>query len=337
MVKGVIKCEQFKHVLNLNKTMSSAKKTISIGIICFNEESNIAPAYLELKRVTDKNKKYNYEFIFVDNGSTDNTKAEIRKIAKLDKRIIGIFLSRNFGPEASSQASLDNATGDAFIMYEGDMQDPPNVILEFIKEWEKGFDTVVGVRNKIEDSFLMTLVRKTYYRIFRAISNIEVPINAGSYALLDRKVVDAITRMPEKYRFFRGLRAWVGFKTTYVKYSRLKRQRGKSSYNFLSYLHHAERSFFGFSYLPLDAIVYLGLILVLFSFVSVIAYLMSVFLFNQIVDGSMIILLSIILFGGIQLLALSIIGKYIQVIVEETKGRPPYIVEGVIGKNEKGK
>lgn len=312
--------------------MPNKKRVISIGVICFNEEPNIEPAYKELTRVTDKNRTYNYEFIFVDNGSTDNTREEIRKISQRDKRVSGVFLSRNFGPEASGQASLDSCVGDAFIMYECDMQDPPDMILDFIKEWEKGFKAVVGVREKIDDSLFMTLIRKTYYRIFRAISNIEVPINAGSFALLDRKVIDAVNKLPEKYRFFRGLRAWVGFRTAYVKYQRRRRQKGQSSYNFFSYIHHAERSFFGFSYLPLDIIVYLGFILVFISFICLIIYLLLFLLFGQTLRDSMLILFSVILFGGIQLLALSIIGKYIQVIVEETKGRPAYIIEEIIGK-----
>lgn len=309
--------------------MTNKKKTVSIGIFCFNEELNVVPAYKELVQVTNSNKNYNYEFIFVDNSSTDNTKGEIRKITKIDKRVVGVFLSRNFGPEASSQASLDNASGDAFIMYEGDIQDPPIVILDFIKEWEKGFDTVVGIRDKIDDRLLMTIIRKVYYRIFRAISNIEVPINAGSFGLLDKKVMDSIRKMPEKYRFFRGLRAWVGFNTSYIKYHRSKRQRGKSSYNFFRYISHAERSFFGFSYLPLDIIVYIGLLLVLISFGCILSYLL-LFFGQKIKESTLIILFSIIFFGGIQLLALSIIGKYIQVIVEETKGRPTYITEEII-------
>lgn len=310
--------------------MINKKKIISIGVICFNEEPNVVPAYEELARVTGKNNHYNYEFIFVDNGSKDNTRGEIRKIAKKDKRLVGVFLSRNFGPESSSQASLDYAKGDAYVFYEGDMQDPPDIILDFIKEWEKGFSVVVGVREKINDNFLMTAIRKIYYKIFRAISNIEVPINAGSFGLLDKKVMNAIRSMPEKYRFFRGLRAWVGFNTVFVKYERRKRQRGKSSYNFLGYIHHAERSFFGFSYLPLDIIVYIGLSLVLLSFICVLVYLLLFFLFGQTIKDSMLTLFSVILFGGIQLLALSVIGKYIQVIVEETKNRPPYIVEEIV-------
>lgn len=306
------------------------KKLISIGVICFNEELNVAPAYKELTEVTDTNNSYNYEFIFVDNGSTDATRAEIRKITQKDKRVTGVFLSRNFGNEASIQASLDYALGDAYVCYEGDLQDPADVILDFIKEWEKGFYVVVGIRTKILDTFFMTKIRKLYYRIFRSISNIEVPVDAGSFALIDKKVMNAIRGLPEKHRFNRGLRAWVGFKTTYVNYNRRKRQRGKSSYNLLGYIHHAEKSFYGFSYLPLDIIVYIGLLIVILSFILVIVYLFSFFLFGQTITESTLILFSIVLFGGIQLLALSIIGKYIQVIVEETKARPVYIVEEIV-------
>ncbi len=310
------------------------RKVISVGVICFNEELNVAPSYEELIRVITKYKRLSYEIIFVDNGSKDKTREEIKKITQKDKKVVGVFLSRNFGPEASSQAALDYATGDAYVFYEGDMQDPPDLILDFIREWERGFDVVVGVREKIDDSFFMTTVRKLYYKIFRTISNIDVPVNAGSFGLLDKKVMEAIKKMPEKYRFFRGLRAWVGFKTAYVMYQRRKRQRGKSSYNFLSYIKHAERSFFGFSYFPLDVIVYTGLMLVFLSFVGVVAFLFSSLLFGQGVKESTLILFSIILFGGIQLLALSIIGKYIQVIVEETKNRPVYIVEELVNRKQ---
>lgn len=306
------------------------KKIISVGIVCFNEELNVAPAYKELKKVSDLNKKYNYQFIYVDNGSSDNTRGEIKKIIGKDKRVMGIFLSRNFGPEASAHAALDNARGDAYISYECDMEDPPSLILDFIKHWEKGFKVIIGIRRKKDDNLFMRTVRKLYYRIFRAISNIEVPVDAGHYGLLDRQVIDAMRRLPEKYRFFRGLRAWVGFKSSYIKYERQKRLRGKSSYNLFGYINHAERSFFGFSYLPLDVIVYMGLLWVLLSFIWIIVLLLSSILLGRGLEQSTIILMSIVLFGGIQLLALSIIGKYIQVIVEETKNRPVYIVDEVV-------
>lgn len=307
------------------------KKLISIGIICFNEELNITPVYLELNRVANLNKKYDFEFVFVDNGSIDNTKEEIGKLVLKDRRVSGVFLSRNFGPEASTQASLECCKGDAYICYEGDMQDPPDVILDFIKEWEKGFDVVLGLRNKTTDSFVMSKIRTNYYKILRAISNIEIPLNVGSFGLLDKKVMQAITDLPEKYRSFRGLRAWVGFKTTYVKYNRGKRVQGKSSYNLLKYLHDAERSFLGFSYLPLDILVYTGIILTFISFIFATIYLFLL-IFGQTIIWPMVIFLLVCFFVSIQLLALGIIGKYIQVIVEETKRRPTYIIAKVLKK-----
>lgn len=306
------------------------KKTISIGIICFNEELNVKPAYEELARVANKENKYKFEFIFADNGSTDNTRGEIRKIINKDSRVVGVFLSRNFGPEATTQATLDYASGDAYICYECDMEDPPDLISKLIDEWEKGYKVVIGIRRKKDDNFLMHRIRKLYYIIFKAMSNIEVPVDAGHFGLLDKQVIDAIKKLPEKYRFYRGLRAWVGFKTSYIKYERKRRIRGKSSYNFLGYIHHAERSFFGFSYLPLDIIVYLGFFIVSISFSWLILYIFTSVAFGQPVKESMLILFSVIIFGGVQLFALSIIGKYIQVIVEETKSRPIYIVEEVL-------
>ncbi len=313
------------------------KKIISIGIPCFNESLNIIPVYLALKKISTSYKKYNFEFIYVYNGSSDDTKRKIKELSKKDKRVIGIFLSRNFGPEASGQAALDKSTGDAFVYFEADLQDPPELISKLIQEWEKGNDIVVGMREKIEDVFFMTIFRKMFYHFLKKISYIDVPVNAGSFSLIDKKVMNAIKNLPEKYRFFRGLRSWVGFKTVYIKYQRTRRQRGKSSYNIFDYIHHSERGIFGFSYLFLDTMVYLGFILVFFSFLFLLGYLIFFFLFGNPIKGAVTIIVLIIFFGGIQLLAISIIGKYIQVIVEETKNRPVYIVDETVNLKIKDK
>lgn len=310
------------------------RKIISIGVPCFNEELNVLEAYQAIRRITEKIKTYSFEYIFVDNGSTDNTKEIIKKIALRDKNVIGIFLSRNFGPEASAQALIDNASGDAFIGIECDLEDPPSLILHFIDKWEKGFDIVMGIYSKSEDKLLMGLARKAFYQIFKKISNIEVPVNTTGYSLLNKKAIDAIRSLPEKYRFTRGLISWVGFKVAHIKYVRQKRKRGKSSYSFWGYIKHAERSFFGFSYIPLDLIIYLGLTLVVFSFISIFFYILIALLYGNPIKGSIAIFVSIVFFGGIQLLAISIIGKYIQVIVEETKSRPAYIVEETINNKK---
>ena len=307
-----------------------SKKLISIGVPCFNEQLNIFPAYQALRKVASQLKKYDFEFVFVDNGSLDKTREKIQTIAKKDKKVVAVFLSRNFGPEATPQAALDFAKGDAFILYECDLQDPPELIKQFVKKWEEGFQVVVGMRTKIEDNILMTMARRAFYKIFKKISNIDVPVNAGSYGIIDQKVIQALKLLPEKYRFYRGLRSWVGFKTTYISYKRRERERGKTSYNFFDYIKHAERGFFGFSYLVLDIMVYSGFLLVFFSFLFIVWYLYIVFVFGNPINASIPLMLAIVFFGGVQLLAISIIGKYIQVIMEETKGRPVYIVEETI-------
>lgn len=305
-------------------------KIISIVVPCYNEEENVKPAYKALKNVVNKLSKYNYELIFTDNGSSDKTKDFILKIAKKDKKVKGIFLSRNFGPEASGRAGLDYATGDAFIGISCDLQDPPELISEFIKKWRQGYDIVMGVYKKSDDNFLMKFIRGAFYRIFNKISNTQIPSNAVGFGLYDRKVIDALKSLPEKYRFERGLTAWVGFKKAFITYERKKRLRGKSSYSFFDYVKHAERGIFGFSYLPLDAMVYGGFLLTIISFLFIVGYLYWVIVFGNPIKASIPLMMGIVFFGGIQLLAISIIGKYIQVIVEETKNRPIYIVEETV-------
>jgi glycosyltransferase involved in cell wall biosynthesis len=306
------------------------KKRISVVIPCFNEEANVLEVYRALRKVVTPMRKYSFEFIYVDNRSTDNTRKMIVQLARKDRTVRGVLLSRNFGPEASPQAGLDHATGDAVIIYEGDMQDPPELIGTFIRKWEEGYEIVAGVRNKIDDSMLMTFFRKTFYKIFRAVSDIDVPVNSGHYGLIDRRVLTVMRALPEKYRFFRGIRAWVGFRTAYVPYTRRRRVRGKSSYNFFGYLKHAERSFFGFSYVPLDFLVYSGFFLTLLSFIFITGYLSVYLVLGKSLRSDVMILVAIVFFGGLNLLALSVIGKYIQVIVEETKARPTYIVDKIV-------
>ncbi len=308
----------------------SHKKLVSIGLPCFNEELNIIPLYRALTKVINKMKKYDFELIFADNGSTDDTCDKIRKLAAKDKRIVGVFLSRNFGPEASGQAALDHVSGDVFITMACDMQDPPDLIPKFIKKWEDGYNVVFGIYSKSADNFIITLMRKIFYLVYKKISDINVPVNATGYSLIDSKVIGALKMLPEKYRFARGLKVWVGFRSAYINYKKEKRLRGTSSYNIFDYVKHAERGIFGFSYLLLDLIIYLGFILVGLSFLFIIAYLLLFFLFGNPIKGAVTILISIVFFGGVQLLAISIIGKYIQVIVEETKARPIYIVRELL-------
>jgi len=309
--------------------MNNLKKIITIGVPCFNEEENVLEMYKETKKIINKINKYSFNFIFVDNGSFDKTRKKINYLINNDKSIRGIFLSRNFGNEASGLALMDfvDKDTDAFIMLPCDLQDPPDLIPKLIKQWEKGYEVVLAQYNKINDSPFMTFTRKTFYLFFKKMSNIDVPINVSGFGLMDKKVVKAITSLPEKFRFGRGLSIWVGFKRTYINYERMERQRGKSSYSFFDYLRHAERGVFGFSYLPLDIMIYSGFIITLLTFLFIVFYLLTVLFFGNPIKASITLMLAVVFFGGINLLALSIIGKYVQVIVEETKNRPVYIVD----------
>jgi glycosyltransferase involved in cell wall biosynthesis len=304
---------------------------ISIIIPCYNEEDNVREAYAALEKVTRALPRYHFEYVFVDNGSTDKTRREIGKLAKKDIKVKGVILSRNFGPEASTQAGFDCARGDALIWYAGDLQEPAEVIPEFLRKWEQGFDKVVGVYTKSEDPRVMKFLRNSFYGVMKLISNVDIPVNSSGFGLYSRRVVEAMKSLPEKYRFHRGIRSWVGFSTVVVKYKRQKRKSGHSSYSVMSYFQHAERSVFGFSYLPLDLLIYAGILLVFCSFIFIIGYIAFFFLFGNPIKGAVTILVAIVFFGGLNLLALSIIGKYIQVIVEEAKARPTYIVDTVLG------
>ena len=213
------------------------------------------------------------------------------------------------------------------ISIAADLQDPPELIYEFIHKWEKGSDIIFGIYTSTHESFFITQLRKAFYGIFKSISTIDVPINATGFGLFSRKAVNAFLSLPEKYRFSRGLLSWIGFKRDYVYYVKKQRERGTSSYNIFDYFKHAERGLFGFSYLILDLMIYVGFILVIFSFLFIIGYLYTVFIIGNPIKASIPTMLAIVFFGGVQLLAISIIGKYIQVIVEETKNRPMYIVE----------
>lgn len=306
------------------------KQHIVIGIPCFNEEQNVVVVHKRIKKVLVNIHNYTFSFLFIDNGSTDNTKTKILQLARLDPSIHAVFLSRNFGPEASAAALIDYMKGDAIIALPCDLQDPPELIPDFLRKWEKGNNIVVGAYKKTEDDLITAFLRKTFYSFFKTLSNIDIPVNASGAGLLDKKSVLAMRSLPEKYRFFRGLRAWIGFKSDFVYYNRVKRMKGSSSYSFLSYFQHAERGLFGFSYLLLDLMTYLGFALVGVAFAFIFIYILISLIYGNPIKGSITILVSIVFFGGIQMLAISTVGKYIQVIVEEVKNRPTYIIDETI-------
>jgi glycosyltransferase involved in cell wall biosynthesis len=300
---------------------------ITIGIPCFNEETNVPRTYQKIKEVIKRIKSYQFNFLFVDNCSTDKTREEIKKLIKKDKKVRAIFLSRNFGQEASGAAIIENANTDALVIIDCDLQDPPELILRFIEKWKEGYEVVWGKYTKIQDPFPISFFRKAFYYVFKKMSNIDVPVQTTGFGLYDKKVLEAIKLLPERYRFNRGLLSWVGFRHAFISYKRRKRIYGRSSYNFWAYLKYSQRGIFGFSYLPLDLMSYLGFILTLISFIFIIVYLLINLFYGNPLKASITLMSAVVFFGGVNLLALSIIGKYIQVIVEETKARPIYIIK----------
>jgi len=317
--------------------MAKRQKILSIVVPIFNEEDNIEYAYKEIIKVLKTIPKYDYEILFVDNYSTDKSREIIKSLVKKDKKITAIFMSRNFTSEYSSHAAMKQAIGDILTIVDCDLQDHPKIIPRFIKKWEKGYLVVVGVRNVINDSFLMKIIRKSFYILFKKMANIEMPLNAGTFCLLDRKVLDIIINLPEHNRFFRGLRSWVGFKVAYVEYERGKRKYGQTKNSFSDYVRDAQRGLLGFSFIPLDLMTTFGFCLTIFSFIFALVYLLWAIIFGNPIKASIPIILSIFCFGGIQMLGISIIGKYIQIVFEEVKNRPSYIIEEILNNHKKNK
>ncbi len=307
------------------------KRIVTIGIPCFNEEENVERTYRKTKEVLHKASSYTFRFLFVDNGSTDATRRKILNVIKKDKTARGVFLSRNFGFEASVAALMDNAIGDAIVILPCDLQEPPVLILEFIKKWEQGYNIVAGKYLNTQEDVVTTLLRRTFYSIFKKISDLDIPVNTSEFSLLDRKALDALRALPEKFRFFRGLRVWIGFKVAFVEYHRQKRLYGSSAYNWISYFKYAERGIYGFSYLLLDIMMYATLFLVCLSSILVGIYAGYHLIWGVSYETLPTLLLAMFFLGSLLLFGMGILGKYIQVLVEEAKSRPVYVIDKVVG------
>jgi dolichol-phosphate mannosyltransferase len=274
--------------------------------------------------------KIRYEIIFVNDCSPDNSEEVIAAIAAKDNNVIGITHSRNFGSQSAFLSGMEVATGDAVVLMDGDLQDPPELIPEFYKKWIEGYDVVYGKRVKREMSFFMNLVYKGFYRIFSKLSYIKIPVDAGDFSLIDKKVVRELNNLPEKEVFLRGLRAWVGFKQVGVDYVRPERMFGKSTNNWRRNIGWARKAIFSFSFVPLEMLSYLGFILTGFSFLAMIGQVIAKLYYPETPHGTTTIIVLVLFFGGVQLLAISVLGEYLSKVFEESKGRPKFIRRSVI-------
>lgn len=272
-----------------------------------------------------------YEIIFVNDASPDNAKAVLTQLASTDPNLVVINHTRNFGSQNAFTSGMRIATGDAVVLLDGDLQDPPELIEQFHAKWVEGYDVVYGIRTRREATVFLQLAYKAFYRVFRAASYIPMPLDAGDFSLIDRKVVVELDKLPENNRFMRGLRTWVGYKQIGVPYVRPERMFGRTTNSLFKNLDWARKGILSFSYAPLDLIVWLASFTVIAAVVGSIAQVVYKLRHPEMVPSGFSTVIVLILFlGGVQLLCLAIIGSYLAHIYDEVKRRPPFIVESII-------
>jgi glycosyltransferase involved in cell wall biosynthesis len=269
-----------------------------------------------------------YEIIFVNDGSTDDTLNVLLKAKSKNSQIRILNLSRNFGKEAALTAGLEHAMGEVVIPIDADLQHPPEIIIEFIKKWEDGFDVVVGKRTvRTGEGVIKKLTAKYFYKFHNQISDVEIPYNVGDFRLMSRKVIEALKRLPENQRFMKGLFAWVGFNTAVVEYEQAPRAAGKTSYNGWKLWDFALDGITSFSTLPLRIWMYIGFLISFLSFLYGSAIVINTLILGVDTPGYASMITVILFLGGIQLIGIGILGEYIGRIYKETKKRPLYIIE----------
>ena len=269
------------------------------------------------------------EIVFVNDASPDDAEEVLARLCAEDPSVVAINHTRNFGSQAAFSSGMKLCTGDMVVLMDGDLQDPPEVIPQLFEKWRQGYDVVYGVRVKREATLFLQFAYKAFYRVFRKLSYVDVPRDAGDFSLIDRKVVDALNTIGERDRFLRGLRAWVGFKQTGVPYLRPERMFGRTTNNLLKNLAWARKGIFSFSFVPLELISYLAFSVTALSALAALYYLGRWMVLRDAPQGFTTLLLAVLFLGGIQLLCLAIIGDYLGRVFEEVKQRPLYLVKSV--------
>lgn len=308
----------------------------SVVIPVYNEEEVVNECYSRIKKVMDSTNE-KYEIIFVNDGSKDNTRQMLKEICRVDGNVKLIDFSRNFGHQSAITAGMNYSIGQAVVVIDADLQDPPEVILRMLEKWREGYQVVYGKRLKREgESIFKKATAKVFYRILARLTEFDIPVDAGDFRLIDRKVCDALNKMDEKNRYVRGIISWLGFNTTYVEFVREKRYAGKTKYPLRKMLKFATDAVVSFSYKPLRITSYLGMALSGVSFIYlIIALFLKLFNVIDTVQGWMSIVAISLFFNGIVLLVLGIMGEYIGRIYDEVKARPLYVVNEFINFNGK--
>ncbi|MGD2026531.1 MAG: glycosyltransferase family 2 protein [Anaerolineales bacterium] len=302
------------------------KPVFSVVVPMYNEEESLPVLYDRIVKVMETTGEP-WEFVLVDDGSSDGTADMMWTYAKEDSRVRPVIFSRNFGQQSAVKAGLDYTRGEAVVIIDADLQDPPEVILQLIEKWREGYEVVYAQRTVREgETFFKKFTAKMFYRLVNRITDINLPLDTGFFRLLDRRVVDELNRLTEHHRFFRGLSIWVGYKQAAVPYRREARYAGETKYPFRKMLKLAMTAITGFSFFPLQVATYLGFIASGISIVVIPIVIVMRLLGNQEFLGQASTLISVLFLGGVQLIFLGILGEYIGRIYDEVRGRPLYIV-----------
>lgn len=300
--------------------------TFSIIAPIFNEKDNLPILYARIRDVMESTKEP-WELILVDDGSTDGSAELIRSLAQQDPRVRSIIFSRNFGHQIAVTAGWDYSRGQAVVVIDADLQDPPEVILELITRWREGYEVVYAVRTERQgESRLKLITASLFYRIIFKMTDVSIPLDAGDFRLLDRKVVNILVEMREHHRFLRGMSAWVGFHQIGVPYKRAARYAGQTKYPYRKMILLAINAITGFSYLPLRIATYLGFIAAGIGILAIPFIIIGRLIGIHASLGQAITIIVVLFLGGVQLISLGILGEYIGRLNEEAKGRPLYIV-----------
>jgi glycosyltransferase involved in cell wall biosynthesis len=304
---------------------------VSVAVPVFNEEAVIPELYRRITAVLDQLPGGPHEMVFVDDGSADKTAELLERAAADDSRVVLISLSRNFGHQVALAAALDHVSGDATIVLDGDLQDPPEAIPVLLDWHRQGYDVVYVRRENRKESWWLRLCYYIFYRLLAVLASIQLPLDSGDFALMSRRVVEEIRRMPEQHRYIRGLRTWVGFRQLGVPMERAARHAGRTKYGPLKLLKLASDGIFAFSIVPLRVAAMLGAIAVGISSLYALYSVIVKFWLNQSPRGFTALVVVVAFMAGVNLLFLGIIGEYVGRIYEETKARPHYVIRKTVG------
>ena len=297
---------------------------LSAVIACYKDAQAIPLMYERLSAVFAE-LTVDHEIIFVNDGSPDDTASVLKDLTAKDDRVLAIEHSRNFGSQNAFLSGMELASGDAVVLLDGDLQDPPEVIPALYEKWRQGNDVVYGRRSQREGSAILSLACRAFYRVFRRVAYVPMPLDAGDFSLMDRRVVDELLRLPETDQFVRGLRAWVGFKQTGVDYVRPERAFGRSTHSRLKNLWWAKKAIFSFSFAPIELLSYAGVTMTVLSLLAIVYQVVQRQLRPEMSRGLSLIVTVIAFFGSLNLLAISVVGEYLIRAFEEVKRRPKFI------------